>query len=440
MSFGRFLGINFVFITLMLILVISILFNRQIRKGINGYFLLIIVVAGIYAVFFNIELIQSESQTYQVWRRVASAINYVSKAALFYCIIMLSLRDVWKRWLKLVIIVPLLIQVLLSVSMPLSRIFVYFDELNRFHSGPFHRLAYFVIAVYIVIMLVSTFHYRHTDIGECMVIVGVCALLVFDVLYEALFYVEGVNFDLSVIAIAIIGYYLYFMSNDFRRTIQTNEIKHAKVQEEKTDQMLQQVVELLAYTIDVKDTKTNGHSWRVAEYARQIAARSGLSEEDCIGVYYGGLLHDIGKIGISESIINKKGNLTAEEYEQIKNHPEYGANILKHVSELPYLEDAARYHHERYDGKGYQKGLAGEEIPRIARIIAVADSYDAMTSRRDYHQPMSQARVRKEIVAGSGTQFDPWYARIMLQMIDEDTAYKMREEAQQDIQSNSFTA
>jgi putative nucleotidyltransferase with HDIG domain len=101
------------------------------------------------------------------------------------------------------------------------------------------------------------------------------------------------------------------------------------VQEEKTDQMLQQVVELLAYTIDVKDTKTNGHSWRVAEYARQIAARSGLSEEDCIGVYYGGLLHDIGKIGISESIINKKGNLTAEEYEQIKNHPEYGANILK---------------------------------------------------------------------------------------------------------------
>ncbi len=140
-----------------------------------------------------------------------------------------------------------------------------------------------------------------------------------------------------------------------------------------------------------------------------------------------GLLHDVGKIGIPDSIINKPGKLTDEEYDVIKRHPVIGSQILKNINEMPKLSIGARWHHERYDGTGYPDGLAGEEIPEEARIIAVADSYDAMSSNRSYHGIFPQSKIREEIVFGSGTQFDPRFADIMLKMIDEDEKYTMRE-------------
>ena len=126
-------------------------------------------------------------------------------------------------------------------------------------------------------------------------------------------------------------------------------------------------------------------------------------------------------------IITKKGKLTPEEYEEIKKHPIYGSQILDSISEFPYLRIGANGHHERYDGKGYPDGIKGEEIPELARIISVADAYDAMTSKRSYRDPIPQEVVREEIVKGTGTQFDPEYAKLMIQLIDMDKDYKMRE-------------
>ena len=140
-----------------------------------------------------------------------------------------------------------------------------------------------------------------------------------------------------------------------------------------------------------------------------------------------GLLHDIGKIGVSELIINKTSRLTDEEYAEIKKHPVTGYEILKNVSGLPGLATGARWHHERYDGRGYPDGLAGKDIPEEARIIGVADAYDAMTSRRAYSDVRPQAEVRAEIIRCRGTQFDPVIADIMVDMIDGDKDYKMRE-------------
>ena len=119
--------------------------------------------------------------------------------------------------------------------------------------------------------------------------------------------------------------------------------------------------------------------------------------------------------------------ITDEEFEQIKRHPIIGSQILKNIKEMPKLSIGARWHHERYDGTGYPDGLAGEEIPEEARIVAVADAYDAMSSKRSYRNIMPQAKIREEILRGSGTQFDPRFAQIMLKMIDEDTHYTMRE-------------
>ncbi|MBP3206203.1 MAG: response regulator [Lachnospiraceae bacterium] len=187
------------------------------------------------------------------------------------------------------------------------------------------------------------------------------------------------------------------------------------------------VVKSLADAIDAKDTYTNGHSGRVAEYAKEIAKRVGYTAQMQDEIYMMGLLHDVGKIGVPDAVINKPSRLTDDEFELIKNHPVMGARILKNIKEMPKLATGARWHHERYGGGGYPDGLKGEEIPEEARIIAVADAYDAMTSRRSYREILSQEYVRNEIEKGKGTQFDPKFAEVMLAMIDEDVEYRMRE-------------
>ena len=204
----------------------------------------------------------------------------------------------------------------------------------------------------------------------------------------------------------------------------SNEVER-KTRENNT--LFLNVVQALAESIDAKDTYTNGHSGRVAEYSREIAKRYGYRDKKLEDIYMLGLLHDVGKIGIPDAIINKPGKLTDEEFEIIKSHPVKGARILETIEEMPLLATGARWHHERFGGGGYPDGLVGEAIPEEARIIAVADSYDAMSSRRSYREILSQDDIRNEIIKGRGTQFDPVFADIMLQMIDEDTQYNMRE-------------
>ena len=194
-----------------------------------------------------------------------------------------------------------------------------------------------------------------------------------------------------------------------------------------SEQMLIHIVQTLTGTIDAKDTYTKGHSGRVANYSKEIARRAGYSESELNDIYMMGLLHDIGKIGIPDAVINKSDKLSPTEYKLIKTHPEMGAKILQNIQEKEELAICAKWHHERYDGKGYPDGIASEAIPEKVRIITVADAYDAMTSYRSYRNPMSQDKVRSEIEKGKGTQFDPRFADIMLEMIAEDTDYNLKE-------------
>ncbi len=196
---------------------------------------------------------------------------------------------------------------------------------------------------------------------------------------------------------------------------------------EKNERLSLQVVKTLAGAIDAKDKYTNGHSLRVAEYARQIAKRAGYNEKAQEEIYMMGLLHDVGKIGISDAVINKPSKLTPEEYAMIKTHPNVGSEILKNITDMPKLAVVAKWHHERYDGKGYPDGLSGTSIPEEARIISVADAYDAMSSHRSYHDVFAQQYIISEFTNGRGTQFDPNFADIMLSMIAEDVEYQMRE-------------
>ena len=175
----------------------------------------------------------------------------------------------------------------------------------------------------------------------------------------------------------------------------------------------------IANTIDAKDAYTSGHSVRVAKCSEEIAKRLGWSEEEVRNIYHIGLLHDIGKIGVPDSILNKPSRLSDEEFVQIKKHPVIGSEILKNIRMIPGVTDGVLYHHERYDGKGYPFGLAGEDIPLCARIIAIADAYDAMTSNRIYRAKLPDIRVVSEFERCAGTQFDPHLAYIFIQMLNE---------------------
>lgn len=193
----------------------------------------------------------------------------------------------------------------------------------------------------------------------------------------------------------------------------------------KVEEVTNAALSALARAIDAKDKYTQGHSLRVAKYSREIARRMGKNEDEQNEIYTSALLHDVGKIRIPDDIINKPGKLTDEEFTYIKLHTVSGYGILKDISGDRMPAVCARHHHERYDGRGYPSGIAGKEIPEYARIIAVADSYDAMASNRSYRQALPQEVVRSEIEKGKGVQFDPDIADIMLEIIDEDVNYNL---------------
>ena len=195
-----------------------------------------------------------------------------------------------------------------------------------------------------------------------------------------------------------------------------------KKQHEHDNEIIMESIETFTGFIDAKDPYTNGHSNRVAKYTRLIAEEMGYEGEELNRIYYVALLHDCGKIGVPDNILSKPGRLTDEEFEIIKSHTTHGSEILSHFKSLPNVNEGARYHHESYDGKGYPEGLAGEDIPLIARMICVADSYDAMNSNRVYRKKLTREDIIGEIEKNRGTQFDPKIAEIFLKIIKSGRA------------------
>jgi energy-coupling factor transport system substrate-specific component len=209
----------------------------------------------------------------------------------------------------------------------------------------------------------------------------------------------------------------FIVRTQVQRTInlQKKELELAKNQIE----MGNQTILAIANTVDAKDENTSRHSQRVSEYSVLIAKEMGKSDEECELLRKTALLHDIGKIGIPDSVLNKPGKLTDEEYELMKSHTTRGAEILKDFTLIENVWEGALYHHERYDGKGYPLGLKGEAIPINARIIGIADAFDAMTANRVYRKKLDFDYVLKELKNGRGTQFDSQLVDILLKLIDD---------------------
>jgi putative nucleotidyltransferase with HDIG domain len=180
----------------------------------------------------------------------------------------------------------------------------------------------------------------------------------------------------------------------------------------------------LSIALDARDSYTHGHSVRVSEYSAKLAKYLGLSDEEVELIRYVGLLHDVGKVGMPDSLLKKEGPYTYHEYEAMKKHSEVGADIIKVMKFLGKREQWVRHHHERWDGTGFPDGLAGDEIPLGARIIACADAFDAMTTDRPYKDKMSYEEARQELLICSETQFDPKVVEAMVKIIDHELLRK----------------
>ncbi|MDE7131230.1 MAG: HD-GYP domain-containing protein [Lachnospiraceae bacterium] len=200
-------------------------------------------------------------------------------------------------------------------------------------------------------------------------------------------------------------------------TVQMN-IKRYVEQQKCDKKIIEQTMQTIVNFIEAKDPSTKGHSLRVAQYSRMIAEKLGFSEAECEQVYWVALMHDCGKIYIPDEILGKPGKLTDEEYETMKKHTVFGGEILRDFNAIDNIRTGAMFHHERYDGKGYPNGLAGDEIPLIARIICASDAFDAMNSHRCYRNPLSDDVIIGELKNNRGTQFDPVIADCLLSLIE----------------------
>ena len=226
---------------------------------------------------------------------------------------------------------------------------------------------------------------------------------------------------------------LLLIESGIKSIAQMNEIK--KINEElsdkneKLEEAYLSTIQTLRYTVEAKDTYTRGHSDRVAQYSVLIGKHLGLSDSDLHDLEVGGLFHDIGKIGIPDAILKKESKLTDDEYSEIKNHPTIGAHILSSAKIFEHIIPIVKHHHERYDGNGYPGKLKGEEIPYFARIAAIADTFDAMTSKRSYRDSLPLDVVIAEFKRCRGTQFDPKLDDVFLDILENhyDEIEKIKE-------------
>ncbi len=203
-------------------------------------------------------------------------------------------------------------------------------------------------------------------------------------------------------------------------TVKMN-LKRYVEQQKRDKKIIEQTMQTIINFIEAKDPSTKGHSLRVAQYSKMIAEKLGFSETECEQIYWIALMHDCGKIYIPDEILGKPGKLTDEEYETMKKHTVFGGEILRDFNAIDNIRTGAMFHHERYDGKGYPNGLAGEEIPLIARIICASDAFDAMNSHRCYRSPLSDDVIINELKNNRGTQFDPDIADCLLSLIENGT-------------------
>ncbi len=321
------------------------------------------------------------------------------------------------------------ISMLIVVASAFSGLYYYFDENNRYYRGPGFLLAY-VIPIVGPLIQYSVIRQNKKRFSRLIYISLVLYIFVPIICGIIQIFAYGISIvNMAMVAVSVSTYIFSYL--DINETVEHAhdiEIKNMMGEQERMKRLFDQTAKAFVSAVEKKDDFAKGNAVKVADYARKIAELSGMDKEQCDNIYYAALLHDVGLIGIPDSVIKNDSDPENYDYEAFRKKPVIGKEILSNITEFPFLGIGAGYSHERYDGTGYPEGLKGDKIPEIARIIAVADAYVTMTTKKRYREARPGFVAREAFVKGSGMSFDPEYAKIMIRIIDEEERDKVHDD------------
>ena len=318
---------------------------------------------------------------------------------------------------------------ILAVIAAFTDLYYYFDETNLYHRGNSFLIAYIIPVLCPIIQFTVVKQYR--KIFSKLVYISLMLYIFVPVICGIIqIFTYGISIvNMSMVAVSISLYVFTYL--DINNTVEHAheiEMRNMESERQRMQRLFDQTATAFVSAVEKKDDYTKGSAVRTAEYARRIAKLAGKDEDECEKVYYAALLHDVGIIGIPDSVIKNEYDPKKWDRELMKKKPLIGKEILSSISEYPYLSVGAQYSHERYNGTGYPEGLKGTDIPEIARIIAVADAYVTMTTKKRFREARPDFIARESFVKGAGAEFDPVFANIMVKIIDQDSSDTMQKE------------
>ena len=309
----------------------------------------------------------------------------------------------------------------MAIIAAFTGLYYYFDESNQYHRGQGFLIAY-IIPVLCPILQYTIVRQYKKSFSRLIYISLVLYLFIPTACGILQIFTYGISIvNMSMVAVSICLYiFMYLDLNNTVNHAHEIEIQNMQGEHAKMRRLFDQTATAFVSAVEKKDDYLKGNALRIAEYAEKIAKLAGKSEEDCEKVYYAALLHDVGLIGIPDQVIKNDTDPDQRDREEMHKKPIIGEEILSSITEYPYLREGAHYSHERYNGTGYPEGLKGEEIPEIARIIAVADAYVTMTTKKRYRDAHPNFEAREAIVREAGESFDPVFAELMVKIIDSE--------------------
>ncbi len=314
---------------------------------------------------------------------------------------------------------------MLSVVAAFTGLYYYFDESNVYHRGQGFLIAYIIPVIGPILQYTVIRQYKKSfsKLIYISLVLYIYVPLFCGILQIFIYGLSIVN--MAMVAVSISLYFFTYMDiNNTVKHAHSIELSNVETEKKRMQRLFDQTAKAFVSAVEKKDDFTKGTAVRVANYARKIAQLCGKDEEYCQEAYYTALLHDVGMIGIPDSVIKNEGDPGKWDYEAIRQKPVIGKEILSNITEYPYLSLGAGSSHERYNGTGYPEGLKGEEIPELARIVAVADAYVIMTTKKRYREARPDFVAREAFVKGAGIEFDPEFAGAMVRIIDEESKQK----------------
>ena len=337
-------------------------------------------------------------------------------------------KEIAARLLDVVTVMTVL-GMILSIVAAFRGIYYYFDETNTYHRGQGFLIAYIIPIIAPLIQYIAIRMYKKS-ISKLIYIS--LLLYIFVPIFCGILqvFVYGISIvNMAMVAVSVSLYiFTYLDINETVEHAHNIEIQNMQGEQQRMKRLFDQTAKAFVSAVEQKDDFVKGNAMKVAEYARKITARCGLGDQECDKAYYAALLHDVGLIGIPDSVIKNEEDPDKWDIEAFRQKPVIGKEILANITEFPFLSVGAGYSHERYNGTGYPEGLKGEDIPEIARIIAVADAYVTMTTPKRYRDARPDFVAREAFVKGAGVEFDPEFAGLMVKIIDEESRGKSHDD------------